>query len=113
MRLDDELESGGNELRQRLECEHLLVTLGVAGLALFSRGEEMLRIPAHAVSGLVDATGAGDTVASAFTLSLLGGGELSESAEIANAAGAAVVSKLGASTALPEEVAALFDRSGD
>ncbi len=113
MNSDDELESGGNELRADLDCEHLLITLGVNGLALFSRGEQMKTVQAHPVPGLVDATGAGDTVASAFALSLLGGAAPIEAAEIANAAGAAVVSKLGASTTRPDEVAAMFAKAGD
>ena len=82
-------------------------------MALFSRGEPMKRVAAHSVPGLVDATGAGDTVASAFTLSLLGNADPVEAAEIANAAGAAVVSRLGASTTRPEEVAAMFEAAGD
>ena len=110
---DQSLESGGNELRARLDCAHLLITLGGNGLALFSRGQPMKTVAAHHVPGLVDATGAGDTVASAFTLSLLGDADPVEAAEIANAAGAAVVSRLGASTARPEEVAALFEPAGD
>jgi bifunctional ADP-heptose synthase (sugar kinase/adenylyltransferase) len=73
----------------------------------------MKTVQAHPVPGLVDATGAGDTVASAFALSLLGGAAPIEAAEIANAAGAAVVSKLGASTTRPDEVAAMFAKAGD
>ena len=73
----------------------------------------MKTVEAHAVPGLIDATGAGDTVASAFALALLGNAAPVEAAEIANAAGAAVVSKLGASTARPDEVAAMFEAAGD
>ena len=110
---DKALESGGNELRSRLDCTHLLITLGGKGLALFSRGERMKTVEAHSAPGLVDATGAGDTVASAFALSLLGNADPVEAAEIANAAGAVVVSRLGASTARPDEVAALFGKADD
>ncbi len=112
MSFDDDLESGGRELQARLDCGHLLITLGGNGLSLFSRGEQMRAVQAHPVPGLVDATGAGDTVASAFALSLLGGATPIEAAEIANAAGAVVVSKFGAATARMDEVAAMLEEAG-
>mgnify|MGYP001170373461 CR=1 FL=1 len=113
MRGHADLQSGGNELRKRLACKYLMITLGGDGLAIFSPDDEMLRVEAHPIDGLVDATGAGDTVASAFTLALLTGASPHDSARIANAAAATVVSKLGAATARPSEVASMFGKEVD
>ena len=109
--LDDEsgLIAGGEELRTELDCDNLLITLGSLGIALFSRGEEASVIPAHKVTGVADTTGAGDTVAATFALSILAGATPREAAELANAAGAAVVMKLGAATTTASEIVAILE----
>ena len=60
--------------------------------------------------GLVDTTGAGDTVAAVFALCLLGGADPVEAAEVSNVAGAVVVSRLGAATVVPDEIIAMFEK---
>ena len=69
------------------------VTLGPAGCVAAS-AEERVEVPGFSVSE-VDPTGAGDTFAAAFTLSLLEGRPLAEAARFANAAGALAVRRVG------------------
>ena len=110
MKSADEIEAGGEELRARLDCDLLLITMGGDGMALFRRGQDNRTIPARPVPGLVDTTGAGDTVAAVFALCLLGGADPVEAAEVSNVAGAVVVSRLGAATVVPDEIIAMFEK---
>ncbi len=99
-----DLLEGGAELLQQLGCGNLLVTLGAMGMALFDDQGGAELIPARSVAGVADTTGAGDTVAAVFTLSFLAGATAREAAELANLAGAAVVTKLGAATTSADEL---------
>ena len=66
--------------------------------------------PAKPVAGVADTTGAGDTVAGVFTLSRLSQATPREAAQLANLAGAAVVTKLGAATTSVEELLSLIHK---
>ncbi|MDP6757278.1 MAG: PfkB family carbohydrate kinase [Chloroflexota bacterium] len=101
-----ELLDGGAELLRELDCRRLLITLGAMGMVVFDNEGEARAIPARPVAGVADTTGAGDTVAGVFTLSLLAGATSAEAAAIANLAGAIVVTKLGAATTSPDEILA-------
>lgn len=103
-----ELLDGGAALRRQLDCRRLLITLGAMGMGLFDDDGHAELIPARPVAGVADTTGAGDTVAGVFTLSLLAGASTTEAAQIANLAGAVVVTKLGAATTSPDELLALL-----
>lgn len=102
------LLEGGQELMQKLGCENLLITLGAMGMALFDDRASGEVLPAKPVAGVADTTGAGDTVAGVFTLSLLSQATPHEAAELANLAGGAVVTKLGAATTSVEELLSLM-----
>ena len=102
---------GGAELLRKLGCGNLLVTLGAMGMALFDDQGGAELIPARTVAGVADTTGAGDTVAGVFTLSFLSGATAREAAELANLAGAAVVTKLGAATTSADELLSLLTAS--
>ncbi len=58
-----------------------------------------------------DVTGAGDTVISAFTLSLACGAKQEEAAAIANLAAGIVVGKLGAATVVKKELYNIIDEN--
>jgi rfaE bifunctional protein kinase chain/domain len=89
----------------RLGVDHILLTLGERGMALFSRDGEIARIPT-AAREVYDVVGAGDTV-TAYLASLLAGGATAiEAAEIANVAAGIEVGKLGAATVTGAEIIA-------
>ena len=93
---------------QRLDVEHLLLTLSEHGMALVSRGGEITRIPTTARE-VYDVVGAGDTVTAYLALMLAAGAEAREAAVIANYAAGVEVGKLGAATVTADEVLSAFD----
>lgn len=84
----------GATLRRRWSPEHLLVTLGGQGMALFGRLEQPFHVPTVAKE-VFDVSGAGDTVIATYTLALLAGASDEEAAVIANHAAGIVVGKVG------------------
>jgi len=89
--------------RARLECEHLLVTLGDRGMALQSRAMPLTRLAAVA-RDVYDVSGAGDTVTAVIALALAAGGSACEAATLANHAAAVEVSKSGVRTVSADEI---------
>jgi bifunctional ADP-heptose synthase (sugar kinase/adenylyltransferase) len=105
------LERAARVLLRRLECEVLLVTRGRNGMSVFRRGLPPVHVPAHGSQDAVDVTGAGDTVAAAFSAGLAAGGDPVAAARLANVAGALVVQKPGTATVTRGELAAELLRS--
>jgi len=95
------LELAGNKIQRDLEC-NVLVTQGADGMTLFER-EATRHFPTKAKE-VFDVSGAGDTVVSAFILSLASGATLQEAAIISNHAAGIVVGKLGTATATVDEL---------
>lgn len=89
--------------RARLDCRHLLLTLGGRGIALQSVDHGHLTVPTVARS-IYDVSGAGDTVTAVVAATLAGGGTAAEAAVIANHAAAIEVSKAGVATVSPDEI---------
>ena len=104
---DAGLEKAGETIRKHLGCKAVLVTRGEEGMTLIRAGTLPLTIPASARE-VFDVTGAGDTVISALTLSLVAGGTLEEAATLANAAAGCAVGKLGTAVVQPEEILRAF-----
>jgi bifunctional ADP-heptose synthase (sugar kinase/adenylyltransferase) len=96
-----------------MEAEGVLITRGSEGVALFERGRPTYTLPVSLQSDgeVVDPTGAGDTVAAAFTLALACGASMRTAAYLGNVAGGEVVRKLGAATVSREELAAALGRT--
>jgi D-beta-D-heptose 7-phosphate kinase/D-beta-D-heptose 1-phosphate adenosyltransferase len=88
---------------QRLGVEHILLTLGAEGMALFSADGEVARIPTVARE-VYDVVGAGDTVTAYLACMLAAGATPGEAAVVANIAAGIEVGKLGAATVTGEEV---------
>jgi D-beta-D-heptose 7-phosphate kinase/D-beta-D-heptose 1-phosphate adenosyltransferase len=88
---------------QRLGVEHILLTLGDRGMALFSSDGEMTRVPTVARE-VYDVVGAGDTVTAYLAGILAAGGTMVEAAIIANIAAGIEVGKLGAVSVTAAEV---------
>lgn len=89
--------------RERLECDHLLLTLGERGVALESLGAGYLRVPTAARS-VYDVSGAGDTVTAVVATVLAAKGSAAEAAVLANHSAAVGVAKTGVATVSPEEI---------
>jgi rfaE bifunctional protein kinase chain/domain len=92
----------------RLGVEHLLLTLGEAGMVLISQAGEVGRVPTTARE-VYDVVGAGDTVTAYLAATLATGATTAEAAVIANFAAGVEVGKLGAATVSPSEVVAAYD----
>jgi rfaE bifunctional protein kinase chain/domain len=98
------LEEMGAKLCQELSLDSLLVTLGSRGMALFQRGAEPIHLPVFGTDEVADVTGAGDTVAAAFSAALFAGATSLEAAALANVAAGLVVLKRGTATVSPDEL---------
>jgi rfaE bifunctional protein kinase chain/domain len=104
------LEAAARTLAERHGIEHLLVTLGNRGMALFSAGEPASAVPASGAERVVDASGAGDAAAATFGLCLAAGLEPRRAMELANAAAGLVVMQLGAAPVARLELEAALAR---
>jgi rfaE bifunctional protein kinase chain/domain len=96
------------ETFRRLGVEHLLLTLGERGMALFASDGSVRRVPTVARE-VYDVVGAGDTVTAYLASILAAGGNVGEAAVIANYAAGVEVSKLGAATVTADEVIEAYD----
>jgi len=105
------LERAARTLLRRLQGEMLLVTRGRNGMSLFRAGRPPVHVPAHGSLDAVDVTGAGDTVAAAFTAGLAAGGDPVDAARLANLAGALVVQKPGTAVVTRREILAELART--
>ncbi|MBU0529129.1 D-glycero-beta-D-manno-heptose-7-phosphate kinase [bacterium] len=83
----------GNQMRQNLNVDILMVTKGSEGAVLFTdKGSHSIPTESHSAH---DVSGAGDTVISTFTLADLSGASAIEAANIANIAASIVCSQVG------------------
>ena len=94
------------------ECSGVVFeTLGAKG-SLITNGQFLKRVPALPVSGPVDICGAGDTSLAAMAMALGAGFNLIRCAELAAAASAVTIKKIGETgTASPEEIRSVLTRS--
>jgi D-beta-D-heptose 7-phosphate kinase/D-beta-D-heptose 1-phosphate adenosyltransferase len=104
---DAELKTVAKTLMADWEPEHLLISLSEHGMALFHKDNDLVVIPTRARE-VYDVSGAGDTVISAFTLSLAAGATPKQAAEIANHAAGIVVGKVGTVTVSADDLVKSF-----
>lgn len=88
----------------------LLATRGASGMSLFEAGRAPVHVPARA-RAVFDVTGAGDTVVGTIALALACRIPLHEAIELASAAAAIVVSKVGTATVSLAELRAELEHS--
>ncbi len=98
-----DLLRAGKRILKATGIQHLLITRGEEGMALFEEGSRVICIPTLARE-VYDVTGAGDTVISALTLGLVAGLTILEAAVLSNIAAGVVVGKLGTAFVTPEEL---------
>lgn len=89
----EEIDQIGKTLMAAISSEQMVVTLGSAGMRLFSQGK-VQNLPTFA-QNVFDVTGAGDTVISAISLALSAGWTLEQAGYLANYAAGVVVGKVG------------------
>lgn len=94
----DDLDIASGVLAGRVQ--HLVVTLGPAGSALYLDGAELARIAAPVVTA-VDTVGAGDTFCGAFAAGVAEGMGFAHAAEFGTAAAALSVQAVGAVPSIP------------
>ncbi|MFC5499115.1 D-glycero-beta-D-manno-heptose-7-phosphate kinase [Caenimonas terrae] len=98
----EELAAKAQRLRQELQLDALLVTLGEDGMTLFD-AQGALHVEAQARE-VFDVTGAGDTVIATLAALVAAGMDLREAMPLANKAGGIVVGKFGTATVSYEEL---------
>ena len=95
----------GNRLMELVKPNTgMLITRGNKGMVLYENNKQPLTIPISGSDDVTDVTGAGDTVVSVFTLSLLAGATCEVAARIANYAAGIVVMKSGTATTTRDEL---------
>ncbi len=98
------------KLSKNLNIPIILLTLGEEGMILKDKNI-IYEIPSLNVE-VYDVTGAGDTVISSFTLSLISGATPFEAAVISTIAAGIEVTKLGASAVFPDELIEAIEKRG-
>lgn len=94
---EQELENKGEQLRQELNLEALLITRSEKGMTLIRADQPALHLPTRAQE-IFDVTGAGDTVIAVLGLALASGHAYPEAVMLANLAAGLVVAKPGTAT---------------
>jgi D-beta-D-heptose 7-phosphate kinase/D-beta-D-heptose 1-phosphate adenosyltransferase len=102
---DDEQEiyQKAQSLCDENNFEALLITRSEKGMTLVMQDGAVTNFPAQ-MREVYDVTGAGDTVISAFAMSLAADGDFNQAARVANIAASIVVGKFGAATVTAEEL---------
>jgi rfaE bifunctional protein kinase chain/domain len=100
------LHQAGLDLLNLTQAQHILITRGEEGMSLFDRSGQQQVIPAFNRTDVYDVTGAGDTVAAALTLGLIGGATVWEASILGNLAASLVVRQFGTATTTPAEMKA-------
>lgn len=107
----EELVRAGNSLLKNLSLDYLLITLGAAGMMLFSAEKPELHLPTRARE-VFDVSGAGDTVAAVMALGLAQWGDAPLAAALANLAAGVVVGKVGTAPIFRTELARELGQGG-
>lgn len=100
------VERAGAELLEQIGAEHLIITRGSHGMAIFSAGREPVHLGIYGTNEIADVTGAGDTVIATLTLGLAAGAGIEAAAQLANVAAGLAVLKHGTATVPQHELVA-------
>jgi rfaE bifunctional protein kinase chain/domain len=95
---DAAVARAAEELRAKLQVEHLAITRGSRGMTITGPDLEPAHLPVFGTDQVADVTGAGDTVIAAFSLALAAGANTREAATLANIAAGLAVLKRGTAT---------------
>lgn len=100
---EQEIYDKAKKLCEVNKFEALLITRSEKGMTLVMQDGRVSNFPAQ-MREVYDVTGAGDTVISAFAMSLAADNNFEQAAQVANIAASIVVSKFGAATVTAEEL---------
>lgn len=82
------------QMRERLHCDNVLLTLGELGMLLLQSDDTVTRVPTRARK-VADVSGAGDTVVATLASMIACGADVVEAAHLANVAGGLVCEEIG------------------
>jgi D-glycero-beta-D-manno-heptose-7-phosphate kinase len=82
------------QMRERLRCDNVLLTLGELGMLLLQSDDAVTRVPTRARK-VADVSGAGDTVVATLASMIACGADVVEAAHLANVAGGLVCEEIG------------------
>ncbi len=100
---EHELVSRAEALRNELDLQALVITLGERGMLVVADDSEAAILPARARE-VYDVTGAGDTVIAALAAGVGAGLPILDAAGLANLAAGLVISKIGVASVTPSEL---------
>jgi len=109
----DDAASAGHRIRQDLQVEYVIVTMGAEGAVLVgntaaSDNGSALYFPSRARE-VFDVTGAGDAVAATLGTALAGGASISDATWLANTAAGVCVSRFGAAPVSQRDIISAID----
>ncbi len=104
---DAGLHRAAQLIRERLNCDAVLITRGDRGIMLLEGNGDPVFVGTTARE-VYDVTGAGDTVIATLAAALAAGATMSEAATLANHAAGVVVGKVGTAAASANELIATF-----
>jgi rfaE bifunctional protein kinase chain/domain len=104
---DSGLHRAAQLLREKLNCDAVLITRGSDGMMLVEGDGEPVYV-GTAAREVYDVTGAGDTVIATLAAAMAAGASMLEAANLANQAAGIVVGKVGTATASSEELISSF-----
>jgi rfaE bifunctional protein kinase chain/domain len=105
IRTEEDIETAGNRILEKINAKYVLLTLGEDGIAVFEKGKAPHKMETKARK-VADVSGAGDTVISTLTMALAAGGDILEASYLANYAGGIVCEEVGI---VPIDLDKLFD----
>ena len=107
----DEIRVALSELKQRLNCKNIMVTMGKDGVGLLDCNNNFFTLPAF-VRIVNDPAGAGDTVISVMASAIASGSSIKDAMTVANYGGGIICEKVGIQTVSLEELQASIMRNG-
>lgn len=105
---DDGLHQAARLIREKVNCDAVLITRGERGIMLLEGDNEPVFV-GTAAREVYDVTGAGDTVIATLAAALSVGATMLEAANLANHAAGIVVGKVGTATTSAEELLTTFE----
>ncbi len=105
----DSLNRAGGRLLDETGAQHIIITRGKDGMAIFKRGKSRPHLIPTFAREVFDVSGAGDTVIATLALSLVSGADMLEATLIANFAAGIEVGKRGTATVTVGEIKQYMD----
>ncbi len=105
------LFEAGKQLLREVNTKAVLITQGNRGMTLFEDDGRIEEIPVYGKNEVIDVTGAGDTVASVLSLSMVSGASFLQAAKLANYGASVTVMKNGPATINKLELIQAIDNS--